>query len=128
MVDFGADESFADAAEKIKEHYGITLPASAVRDLTQRHAEAMRERDLEADLAQTGVEQLIAEMSGSMVPIVSFPAAATSHNTKDKRKRRKSEWKQARLVLVRKPEEVSKLYNATMSEAERAGAQLLHKL
>jgi len=125
MTDFGADDSFADAVEKIKEHYGITVPASAVREVTQRHAEGMRGRDLEADLAPTGVEQLIAEMDGSMVPIVSFAEAERNGSTKDKRKSRKTEWKQARLVLVRKPTAVSKLYNATMADAERAGAQLL---
>jgi hypothetical protein len=125
MVDFGADESFCDAVEKLKEHYGITVPASAVRDRTQHHAQAMLEGDLETVLPAAGVEQLIAEMDGTMVPIVCFPEPATTHTTKDKRKQRKTEWKQARLVLVRKPWEVSKLYNATMGEARQAGAQLL---
>jgi hypothetical protein len=125
MVDFGAEESFCDAVEKLQEHYGMTVPASSVRAVTQQHAGYMLERDLEPDLPTAGVPQLIAEMDGSMVPIVSFPEAASSDSTADKRKRRKTEWKQARLVLVRKPTEVSKLYNATMSEARQAGAQLL---
>lgn len=124
MTDFGADESFEDAAEKIKEHYGITLPVSAVREVTLQHAEAMLDRDLQTDLPETGITQLIAELDGSMVPIVSFPEGETADSTKDKRKQRRVEWKQARLVLVRKPWEVSKIYNATMGEANRAGAQL----
>lgn len=125
MVDFGADSSFQDAVEKLKEHYGIDVAESAVRLFTQQHAEAMLLRDLEADLPEAGVSQLIAEMDGSMVPIVSFPEAATPDSTVDKRNQRKTEWKQARLCLVRKPTEVSKLYNATMGEAHQAGAQLL---
>jgi hypothetical protein len=125
MTDFGGDESFADAVEKIKEHYGITVPASAVRDITQYHAEAMVERDLDTDLPAAGISQLIGEMDGSMVPIVSFPEAETADCKKDKRKQRKTDWKQARLMLVRKPTEVSKLYNATMKDAQQAGAQLL---
>lgn len=123
MTDFGADQSFNDAVEKIQEHYGITVPASAVRDLTLQHAGLMLERELEADLPQAGIEQLIAEMDGSMVPTVSFPERVDS--TVDKRKARRTEFKQARLVMVRKPSEVSKLYNATMAEASQAGAQLL---
>jgi hypothetical protein len=125
MVDFGADESFADAVEKLQEHYAISVPPSSVRAVTQQHAGQMLDRDLETDLPQAGVSQLIAEMDGSMVPTVSFPEAATSDTTKDKRKQRRLEWKQARLSLVRRPEEVNKRYNATMAEAEQAGAQLL---
>ena len=41
MVDFGADESFADSEVKIKEHYGIEVPISAVASTTERHAKQM---------------------------------------------------------------------------------------
>jgi len=125
MTDFGADESFCDAVEKLQEHYGISLPASSVRAVTQRHAQQMLDRDLETDLPRAGVAQLIAEMDGSMVPTVKFPEAEAADSTKDKRKERKLEWKQARLSLVRRPDEVSKRYNAKMAEAEQGGAQLL---
>ncbi len=125
MVDFGADESFDSAVEKLTEHYGITIPTSAIRTITQRHAQAMVERELDTDLAQGGISQLIAEMDGTMVPIVTFPQGETADSKADKRKLRSVEWKQARLSLVRKPWEVSKLYNATMAEATQAGAQLL---
>lgn len=125
MTDFGADESFEDAAQKIKEHYGIALPVSAVREITLQHAERMLERDLQTDLPETGISQLIAELDGSMVPTVTFPEGETADSTKDKRKQRRVEWKQARLVLVRNLWEVSKLYNATMGEAAQAGAQLM---
>lgn len=125
MTDFGADESFEDAVEKIKEHYGIDLPASAVRQVTLQHGEQMLERDLETDLPEGGVSQLIAEMDGSMVPIVNFSEGESADSTTDKRKQRKTEWKQARLSLVRKPSAVTKLYNATMREADQAGAQVV---
>lgn len=124
MTDFGADSSFEEAVEKIKEHYGISLPASAVREITLQHAERMLERQLDTELPERGIRQLIAEIDGSMVPIVSFPSAEPPDSTVDKRKQRKTEWKQARLVLVRNPREVSKLYNATMGEANQAGEQL----
>jgi hypothetical protein len=84
----------------------------------------MAERDLQTELPAGGIPQLIAELDGSMVPIVRFPEGETADSTKDKRKERSVEWKQARLVLVRKPSEVSKLYNATMGEADKSGRQL----
>lgn len=124
MADFGADASFAQAVKKIKEHYGIDLPTSAVREITLHHAETLLERELETQLPLTGIRQLIAELDGSMVPIVAFPLATSSDSPQDKRKQRGCHWKQARLVLVRNPSSVSKLYNATMGEAELAGEQL----
>src|SRR5262249_3159255 len=42
MTDFGADEAFAGAATKLKEHYGIEVPVSAVRGFTEAHGEAMQ--------------------------------------------------------------------------------------
>ena len=30
LVDFGAEESFGRAVERVREHYGIEVPASAV--------------------------------------------------------------------------------------------------
>lgn len=34
MTDFGADDAFAGAAAKLKEHYGIEVAVSAVRGFT----------------------------------------------------------------------------------------------
>lgn len=42
VTDFGADVSFADASEKMKEHYGLDLPPSTVRNTTEKHAKNMR--------------------------------------------------------------------------------------
>jgi hypothetical protein len=126
MTDFGADESFASSVKKLKEHYGIEAPESAVRQTTQRHGQIMLESEqLQQRLPDGGVELLIAEMDGSMVPIVSIAEPEDVDSTEDKRKLRKLDWKEARLAMVRRPEEVSKLYNATMAGVERAGEQLL---
>jgi len=38
MTDFGADDSFEKATEKMKEHYGIVVPVSAMRTITEKHA------------------------------------------------------------------------------------------
>jgi hypothetical protein len=34
MTDFGADESFEKAVGKLKEHYGVEVPVSAVGEVT----------------------------------------------------------------------------------------------
>jgi hypothetical protein len=41
MTDFGADEPFAGAAAKLREHYGIDVPVAAVRAITEQHEAAM---------------------------------------------------------------------------------------
>jgi hypothetical protein len=38
VCDFGADHSFGTVNHKLKEHYGITLPTSAARRITELHA------------------------------------------------------------------------------------------
>ena len=49
-VDFGADESCEKSAQKFKEHYGIEVPVSAIREMIYRHGAAMAEaRDLEME-------------------------------------------------------------------------------
>ena len=72
MVDFGADNPFAGAAHKLKEHYGIEVPISAVRATTEAHGETMRENTvLQTEMPERlGVPQLIAELDGSMIPEV----------------------------------------------------------
>jgi len=71
IVDFGADASFRQGVEKLKEHYGIDISASAVQSITKKHAEAcyaMQERD--ADLSGKSKELcLIGEMDGAMIPV-----------------------------------------------------------
>ena len=36
--DFGAEDSFARSTERLQEHYGFALNASAVREVTLEHA------------------------------------------------------------------------------------------
>ena len=41
VVDFGADKAFSHVPKKLKEHYGVTIPVSAARQITLRHGERM---------------------------------------------------------------------------------------
>ena len=38
ITDFGVEESFVRAAARLKEHYRIEVPPSAVRTITETHA------------------------------------------------------------------------------------------
>ena len=126
MTDFGADESFGEAAKKIKEHYGIEVPISATRKVTQAHGEAMLREEPESELGKQGARLVIAGMDGSMVPIVSIRTDEKGREIKgDKRKHRELNWKEARLCVARDPRSVSGHYRATMGDVEQAGLQLV---
>jgi hypothetical protein len=67
MTDFGADSAFGASTIKVKEHYGIDVPASAIRLVVQKHAQGMANyKGKKADRE----EVIISETDESMIPIV----------------------------------------------------------
>jgi hypothetical protein len=67
------------------------------------------------------VEQLIGELDGSMLPIVSIAARTDKSAPRDGRKRRQLSWREARLSLVRAPDKVKGRYAATLGGPAQAG-------
>jgi hypothetical protein len=92
MTDFGADGPFTGAAAKLKEHYGIDIPVSTIRATTEKHGEAILEKQKQGlPLGkEPGVAILITEMDGSMLPVVE--TAEPSETSIDRRKTRKLSW------------------------------------
>ena len=43
VTDFGADISFGQATEKMKEHYGLEIPACMIQKITEGHARKIAE-------------------------------------------------------------------------------------
>jgi len=119
MVSFGAEESFDKAAQRIHEHYRIDLSDSAVRRVTLHHAEAINQQQQEERDSKLrngpGAEVVIAEIDGSMVPIVS-PDPGSS----DRRKKKELKWEEMRLALAKEFGSVSPVYGVTMGSVEEA--------
>lgn len=116
LTDFGADESFGKAVEKVREHYGIEVPRSSLRLITAAHG-AQMVGEQRAQRAHTlgpeaGVGQLITEMDGSMIPILEIPQPG----------QRVLQWEEARLCLAHEPGSVTPRFGATLGEAAEAGA------
>jgi Uncharacterised protein family (UPF0236) len=127
MTDFGAENAFAGAAAKLKEHYGIEVPVSAVRVVTEEHGAAMRAQEKQkSDWPESGgmagVPVLIAEIDGSMLPVVE--TAEPGEVPQDRRKTRQVSWKEARLALAHPPGSVTPIFGATMGSVEEAGERL----
>lgn len=126
IVDFGADGAGARIPEKLKEHYGIEVPASTCWQIVLRHAEAIESSPKSvAELPQgPGVAQLIVEIDGSMIPIVETAEPKQEGEKADRRKTRKVSWKEARLNLAHEPGSVTPIFGATIGPTEEAGDEM----
>ena len=114
LSDFGAEESFVRATERVREHYGIELPASGVRQQTLIHARAVG--GVEHDAPKQAARTIITEMDGCMLPIVEplrDPAV-------DRRQGKKLLWREARLCCARSQQQVDCVYGATFGSVKVA--------
>lgn len=112
LVDFGADNSFLEATQKVLEHYGVEVPLAAARQHTLVHAKAIGALQHKP---APGAKVIITGMDGSMVPIVE------SGSGKDKRKNKTLLWKQANLCCARSKDAEECVYGATMASVKMAG-------
>lgn len=121
ITDFGADNGFGRIPEKLGEHYGITVPVSPARIITENHARQVFENDeCDTDISgKRGAERLIAETDGSTVPIVK-----TDTEAEDKRKTRKVCRKEARLSLSYADGSVAPGFGAAIGKPDDAGKRL----
>lgn len=122
IVDFGSDNAFARVPDKLEEHYGISLPSSTVRNITEHHAKRMQEQ-----IAQhrgypesAGCDNLIVEMDGSMIPIV-----VTDERAEDKRKGKQELWKEVRLCLAHPQGEVTPYFGVSFQEGVDEAGQMM---
>ena len=115
MVDFGAETAFAPAAARVREHYGIEVPVSSVRNSTLKHATQIGGAAEKVE-PRPQAKTVITEMDGSMVPIVQ-PGSGP-----DKRRGKKLIWREARLCCARSKDAVQPLYGATLGSVEVASS------
>ena len=120
---------FGQIPAKLQEHHGISVPVSSAQAITQQHAKQVLETQLstpKTDIPEEdGVECLIVEMDGSMVPIVTTQAATTEGELVDRRTTRQIRWQEARLGLSRTPQQVHPIFGATLGTTDEAGEQLV---
>jgi hypothetical protein len=115
LVDFGAEESFARAAQRVREHYGVEVSAGVVRKATYKHARVCAALPQAATPVKAA--RLITEMDGSMIPIVQTPDGSVP----DRRKKRKVLWRESRLCLALPQGSASPVYGVTLGSARVAG-------
>ena len=124
LSDFGAEHSFRQSNQRLKEHYGFELNASAVRDITLRHANEVASQ-LEAGygqsfrlLARQGPAHVIAETDGTMICTVAAGASRQGARPRD--------WKEMRLSAAQAHGSVESFYAAGFNTVEETGRRWGH--
>ncbi len=98
ITDFSADESFENAAKKVKEHYGVEVQRSSARNVSEKHAHRIskHKKKLHKQYPQQNKPKyIIGETDGTMVPIVHI-----DKNRTDRRKKKTVAWRESRLSLA----------------------------
>lgn len=119
VTDFGIEESFQKATERMKEHHGVELNASMARKITLVHAERAEKLASEVEQIKNPSRQMILEMDGEMVPLVEY-----SNNAKDKRKAKKNFWAELRIGVVQNHQEVTWKYGVSLRNPDHLGERM----
>jgi len=125
IADFGADLPFARVSEKVQEHYGIRIATGAAATITEYHAARITEADMTPERRPaSGAMTLIAETDGSMIPVVQT-GTTDGEGSMDRRKTRKVFWKEGKLSLIRRADEINPTFAVTLGDAAAAGSDLM---
>ena len=122
VVDFGADHAFGQVPSKLQEHYGISLAPSTIRRLTEQHAQGIyAAQEMTADWPQeAGCAYVVAELDGSMIPIVEVDEAAP-----DRRRGKTQGWQEVRLCLAHEVGTVTPRFGAVFQGSVTQAGQHL---
>jgi hypothetical protein len=106
------------AVFRMKEHHGIDINVSAIRSITEFHAE--RAGNMEAAIAERmqSSSQMVLEMDGEMVPLVEHAESA------DRRKTKKNLWGELRIGVVQNHNEIDWGYACSFENPDYLGERL----
>jgi len=140
LTDFGAEESFGQAAKRFEEHYGWTINRATVRRevektalLAQKFVEVKlfiaRLRALKSLTTKPNIEQLLVELDGCHIRTGILLPVEKAEVTKKRRlpkRKRQAEWKEVRVGLVRPVNDKERrTYVAQMSKYPEIVGQLV---
>lgn len=116
MTDFGAEVSFVQASARLQQHYGITVPPSAVRLRTLQHG-APLQAWAPPQRTTPDAAHVITELDGCLIPL--REALTTTANGERTMPRH---WKEVRLCAAWAVGEVTPRYGASLGSVLEVGA------
>ena len=76
MVDISSERSYGKTSKAIVEHYGFELPTSAIAKITNTICKEAKEFNANVEGLAQEASTTVAQMDGSMVPIVQYSDAS----------------------------------------------------
>ena len=121
VLDFGAEDSFDQARKRLQQHHRVSLSESSVRKITLFHAREIAKRQMPKGsigiLPRHGVDQIIAQTDGLMLPVVDPQPGKNG----DKRRKRQCHWREVRLSAARVKDSIETKYGVSGEGVEEAG-------
>jgi len=135
MTDFGGNESFERATQRLKEHYGIEVGRTTMLRVVEGCAEdamSFVEEKLAAaealyglpEAVRPGVEEMIAEVDGCEIRTGKLLAGKGRTPTGRRKRTRETAWRDVRMGLVRRPGQESATYVGRMDEYSQVISRL----
>ena len=138
LTDFGAEESFGQAAKRFAEHYGWEVGRTTILRLVEGHAvdaEAYVKERLAAHRSEfdtpvgvrPGTDRLLAELDGCEIrtgTLVPHEEGGTTPVRQCPRRQRRAEWRDVRVGFVRKLDDIERTYVGRMDKYEPVVGQL----
>lgn len=124
VVDISSERSYAKTTKGIVEHYGFDLPTSAIAKITNRICQEAKEFNANVEGLDQEASTIVAQMDGSMVPIVHYSDASQEQQAAGLKKDRDCHWREVRLCSASLPESGSKLYGVVLGSPLEAGCMM----
>lgn len=138
LTDFGAEESFGQAAKRFEEHYGWSVGRTSVLRVVESvalEAEKFVEQKLgtarkeyERPLAERpGAERILVEMDGCELrtgALLPAPDLGVTEVRKLPKRRRETKWRDVRMGLARKLDEVEPIYVGKLAKYDQVVSDL----
>lgn len=124
LTDFGAEHSFRASCQRLKEHYGFELNASAVRTITLKHANRAKEslargyQESFRVLPRKGPAFVVAQVDGTMISTVAEGCRRGQS--------RPRQWQEMRLAVAQALGETQATYAASFGSVEEMGRRWGH--
>jgi hypothetical protein len=115
MTDFGAEGSFAQANARLRQHYGIHVPPSAVRVVTLHHGAQMQTWQ-PAPRTTADAAGLVAELDGCLIPLRQSARASSGGRRTVPRL-----WKEVRLCAALAQGRIQARYAANLGSVVEVG-------
>ncbi len=124
MVDISSNRSYGNTYKAIEEHYGFDLPLSAIAKITNATTQQAKEFNAGVEDCAQEAKIIVAQMDGSMVPIVQYSEASSEQKAAGIKKDRDCHWREVRLCSASLPNNGSKLYGVVLGSPLEAGCMM----